>query len=326
MVSLAQISHWSKLCHHGYCPECSHSHWWVSRNAKIEEACKNQQNSGMKIFCEIFAIFSFHMKIIFFLFSRLWTCPIINGGLETLIFPLAYGVIVVWKGETVTFIPQEDGLTIIQRKIFVQLLGQRFLHFSHKDLLVWQLEEVLIHVWVLNTDIDIAQSQPISVQCWYVFEIILTYNMSYLIFWNVRTFQIEESAIVVAGGLLSNNQPTSSVEVFIPSKNEWKSLPNMIRPRAWYPSLSLFNKSLLCVGGKVMKLFSGLKKFLWKRWFFKEYYESFMNVGTFFRNIVQNLFRHFLTAKKLFLMVMLYDCCTKIFLSWFVLCQRSFYM
>ena len=71
MVSLAQISHWSKLCHHGYCPECSYSHWWVSRNAKIEEACKNQQNSGMKIFCEIFVIFSFHMKIIFFLFSRL---------------------------------------------------------------------------------------------------------------------------------------------------------------------------------------------------------------------------------------------------------------
>ena len=63
--------------------------------------------------------------------------------------------------------------------------------------------------------------------------------------------QIEESAIVVAGGLLSNNQPTSSVEVFLPSKNEWKSLPHMIRPRAWYPSLSLFNKSLFCVGGKV---------------------------------------------------------------------------
>ena len=80
-----------------------------------------------------------------------------------------------------------------------------------------------------------------------------------------------------------------------------------------------------------MELFSGLKNFFERddssdSLFFKEYYESFMNVGTFFRNIVQNLFRHFLTAKKLFLMVMLYDCCTKIFLSWFVLCQRSFYI
>lgn len=222
----------------------------------------------MKISCKIFKYIIFNSHKDHILFSRLWTCPIINGGLETLIFPLAYGGIVVWKEETVTFIPQEDGLTITRRKIFVQLLGQRFLLFSPKDLLVWRLEEVPTHVWVPNTDTNIAQSQPISVQCWYVFfEIILTYSLTHLIFWNVRTFQIEESAIVVAGGLLSNNQPTPSVEVFLPSKNEWKSLPNMIRPRAWYPSLSLFNKSLLCVGGKVVKLFLMLK-ILWKRWFF----------------------------------------------------------
>ena len=62
MVSPAKISHWSNLCHNGYCPERSYSHWWVSRNAKIEKTYKDQQNSGMKIFCEIFAMFSVFNK------------------------------------------------------------------------------------------------------------------------------------------------------------------------------------------------------------------------------------------------------------------------
>jgi hypothetical protein len=61
----------------------------------------------------------------------------------------------------------------------------------------------------------------------------------------------ERSAIVVAGGMVHDNGPTASVEVFLASKNVWIALPDMVRPRSWYPSLAILGTKLVCVGGKV---------------------------------------------------------------------------
>ena len=52
-----------------------------------------------------------------------------------------------------------------------------------------------------------------------------------------------------------NSKPTSSVEVYLPSKEIWETLGDLKRPRYWYPSLVILNKRLSCVGGKVKKQF-----------------------------------------------------------------------
>ena len=68
----------------------------------------------------------------------------------------------------------------------------------------------------------------------------------------VCSFQ-RQSALLVAGGIQYNNEPTNSVEIFLTLENRWIMFHNMIEPRSWYPNCAMYYKRLICMGGKVSK-------------------------------------------------------------------------
>ena len=66
----------------------------------------------------------------------------------------------------------------------------------------------------------------------------------------ICSFQ-RQSALLVAGGIQYNNEPTNSVEIFLTLENRWIMFHNMIEPRSWYPNCAMYYKRLICMGGKV---------------------------------------------------------------------------
>ena len=68
--------------------------------------------------------------------------------------------------------------------------------------------------------------------------------------------QHEKHAYVVAGGMTSSNAALASVEVYLTSKNEWKQIADLTKPRSWYPSMAILGNRLTVSGGQVHHFFS----------------------------------------------------------------------